>query len=178
MIRHNDYEILFLIREGNEEALGLMFEKYSPLIYKKIYQFNLQYELDDMVQEGMMVLDKSIRLFEEKYDKTFTRYFEQNLHRKYMSIVTMRVRRSEIFKDNELYIYETNHAVHQKSVYYELYLKEIKKILTKREILVYTLRELKNYSISFIRDNYELSEKTIYNSLHRAKSKIHSHFKN
>ncbi len=178
MFQHNDYEILYLIKEGNDEALGLMFEKYSPLIYKKVYKFNLQYDIDDMIQEGLMVLDKSIRLYDEKYAKTFTRYFETNLERKFISIVSQRVRRNEIFKKNELFIYESNHAVHHNSVYYELYLKEIKKILTKCEFLVYTLRELKNYSISYISENYDLHEKKIYNSLHRAKTKIISHFKN
>lgn len=178
IFKHNDYEILFLIREGNEEALSLMFEKYTPLIYKKIGKFNLGYEADDMFQEGLMMLYKSIRFFEEKYDKTFTRYFEQNLERRFISITTMKYRRSNIFRKNEHYIYETNSAKVSNSVYYELMLDEIAKVLTKKENLVYTLRELNNFSISYIKKNYGIQEKTIYNSLHRAKVKIANHFNN
>ena len=155
-----------------------MFEKYKPLIYKKIGKFNLGYDAEDMYQEGMMVLHKSIQVFEERFGKTFTRYFEQNLERRYISIITMRSRRNNIFKSNELYIYETNNAKVSKDVYYELMVDEITKILTKNENLVYTLRELNNFSISYIKNKYGIKEKTIYNSLHRAKVKIAKHFNN
>ena len=177
-IKHNDYEIIFLIREGNDEALTLMFEKYTPLIYKKISKFNLGYEAEDMYQEGLMILHKSIKKFEEKFDKSFTRYFEQNLERKFISIVTMKYRRENIFKGNQHYIFESHKANVSNSVYYELMLDEISKVLTKNENLVYTLGELNNYSIAFIKSKYGINEKTIYNSLHRAKVKIAKHFKN
>ncbi len=176
-IKYNDYEILYQIREGNLDATNLMFDKYSNLISKYIYRFNLMYDYDDMYQEGLMVLHISIQKFEEKHQKSFTNYFILNLERKFISIVTKRRRRSEIFNSNELYIYETNHNVFQNSVYYELLKKEIAKILTKKEFLVYTLRELNNYSVSYIKDTYRLDEKNIYNSLHRAKAKIKAHFK-
>ncbi|KFZ26939.1 MAG: RNA polymerase sigma-H factor [Candidatus Izimaplasma bacterium HR2] len=174
--KHNDYEIISQIREGNNEALELLFEKYKPLISKKIYKFNLYYDYDDMYQESLMVLFKSLERFDEKYSKTFTRYFEQNLERKFITIVTKRVRRSEIFRKNEKYIFENNHNTVHHSEYFDLVKKEITKILTNTENLVYTLRELNNYSISYIHDTYGLADKVIYNSLHRAKKKIRKHF--
>ena len=174
--KHNDYEIISQIREGNNEALELMFEKYKPLISKKIFKFNLYYDFDDMYQESLMVLFKSLERFDEKYSKTFTRYFEQNLERKFITIVSKRVRRSEIFKKNQKYIYESNHNTTHHSEYFDLVKKEITKVLTNTENLVYTLRELNNYSISYIHDNYGLTDKVIYNSLHRAKIKIRKHF--
>ena len=70
---HNDYEILYQIKEGNQEALHLMFEKYNNLIAKKIFQFNLQYDFEDMMQEGRMMLFKSIREFQDKHQKSFTK---------------------------------------------------------------------------------------------------------
>jgi RNA polymerase sporulation-specific sigma factor len=177
MIReHNDYEILYEIREGNDEALELMLVKYKPLISKNIYHFNLEYDYDDMLQEGYMILLKSIKFFNMEELKSFTRYFELNLRHCYTSIVTKRVRRKEIFKFNEQYIFEHNHQVKQSSLYYDLYLQEVKNVLTEKEYLVYTLRELKNYSINYICNKLELNSKTVYNSLHRAKLKIHSHF--
>lgn len=174
--KHNDFEIIHEIREGNEEALSLMFAKYKNLISKKIGHFNLAYEYDDMLQEGYMILYKSITTFNPDEGKTFTRYFDLNLDRKYISIVTKRVRRTEIFHSNQLYIFENNHNQSYSTVYYDLYKKEIAKLLTKREYMVYTLRELQNYSITYISDKMEIPEKTIYNSLHRAKLKIKQHF--
>ena len=175
---HNDFEVLYQIREGNEEALTLMFEKYKSLISKKIYKYNLMYEFEDVYQESLMMLHKSILTYNDKYSKTFTRYFEMNLERKLMTIVTKKRRRSEIFSSNELYIFEHNHNTSEKSVYFELYRKEIEKVLTKEEYLVYTLRELKNYSINYISDYTSLKTKQIYNVLHRARSKIKTHFDN
>ena len=175
-LKHNDYEIICQIREGNNEALELMFDKYSRLISKKIYRFNLYKEYEDMYQEGMMILHKSIKSFDEIYSKSFTRYFEQNLERKYITIISKKIRRREIFKNNEKYIYETNHNIYQNSVYYDLLKKEISKILTNTEYFVYTLRELNNYSIKYIREKHGLDDKVIYNSLHRAKVKIKKHF--
>ena len=177
-IKHNDYEIIHEIREGNQDALQLMFEKYKNLIAKKIQQFNLWYEFDDMMQEGYMILYKSILAFDSQERKTFTNFFLMNLERRFITIVTKRVRRSEIFHSNELFIYENNHNQGMNSAYYDLYLYEIQKILTEKEFLVYTLRELQNYSITYISDNYDLSSKTVYNSLHRAKLKIKEHFQN
>lgn len=155
-----------------------MFEKYKNLISKKISKFNLWYDYDDMLQEGYMILYKSIQTFDQKENKTFTNYFMLNLERRFITIVTKRVRRGEIFRSNELFIYEHNHNGDHHSAYYELYLHEIKKILTKKEFVVYTLRELQNYSISFISQECDLPNKTIYNSLHRAKQKIKQHFHN
>lgn len=175
---HNDFEVLYQIREGNEEALQLMFEKYNSLISKKIYKFNLAYEYEDIHQEGLMMLYKSILTYNEKYAKTFTRYFEMNFERKLMTIVTKKRRRSEIFSSNELYIYEHNHNASGNSVYFELYKKEIEKVLTNEEYLVYTLRELKNYSIDYISKQTSLKTKQIYNIMHRSRSKIKTHFDN
>lgn len=177
-VKHNDFEIIDQIREGNIEALHLMFEKYSNFISKKIYRFNLHYDYDDIFQESLMLLHKSIYKFSDVHEKTFTRFFEMNLERRFISIVTKRRRRREIFSSNELFIYETNHNTTQSSAYYELYREEIAKILTKEEFLVYTLRELKNYSISFICQETGFKDKGVYNSLHRAKTKIKRHFNN
>ena len=177
-VQHNDFEIIYEIREGNHEALELMFTKYQKFISKKVYRFNLAYDYDDMMQEGYMILHKSIQNYDESQGKSFTRYFEMSLTHKFISIVTKRRRRGEIFHSNELYIYETNHNTISNSVYYELYKEEIAKLLTKEEFLVYTLRELKNYSISYISTIVSANDKKIYNCLHRAKTKIKAHFKN
>jgi RNA polymerase sporulation-specific sigma factor len=178
MIKHNDFELINLIREGNQDALEIMFEKYKPLIYKTISKFNLMYDVEDMYQEGLLMLYKSIRFYNQDNIKTFTRYFQLNLNRKFISIVTQRVRRSEIFSQNMMIIREDSSINVERKVMADIYLDEIEKILTKVEFLVYTLRELKNYSVQYISTNYDLPEKNVYNSLYRAKSKISSHFSN
>ena len=79
MSKHEVYELINLIREGNQDALAIMFEKYSPLIYKTIDKFNLTYDVEDMYQEGLLKLYESIRVYNFDNGKTFTRYFQLNL---------------------------------------------------------------------------------------------------
>ena len=53
----NDYEIMYLVEEENDDARELLFEKYKPIIYrlaisyqKEAKQYGL--ELEDLIQEA------------------------------------------------------------------------------------------------------------------------------
>lgn len=65
----NDYEVLYLIGENNEEAYQYLFYKYNPfikknafLLYKKYKNIGIEY--DDLIQEGMYGLSEALK----KYD--------------------------------------------------------------------------------------------------------------
>ncbi len=177
VFRHNDYEIIALIKEGDEDALNLMVEKYRRFIAKKIYQFNLQYHFDDLMQEGIIILYRSVISFNQIYNKTFTRYLEMNLQRHMITTIDRFKRYSEAKYFHEEIIAENTLCLHESSEFYELHLNEIEIILSSLEYKVYFLREHKNYSIEAIEKLTNLTEKTIYNALHRAKAKIHAFFK-
>lgn len=84
---YNDNELLYLINEGNDSALKIMYLKYMPLVRKRISDFKIGYErYDDFFQEGMMMLDKAIKTFNPYYDKTFNKYFDLILQRKFIRI--------------------------------------------------------------------------------------------
>lgn len=73
----NDYEIIYLIREGNEKALNLMYQKYQNYIIVKARSCGFKvYEYEDCIQEGYILLTKALKTFTEKYNKTFLKYFE------------------------------------------------------------------------------------------------------
>lgn len=177
MFKHNDFEIIDLIKQGNEDALALMVNKYERFIAKKIHKFNLAYHFDDLKQECIIILYKSVMMFDESFNKTFTRFFELNIERHMMGTIYKFKRDAETKYFHEAAIAESVHAVHEPSVYYQLHINEIEKILTPLEYKVYTLRELKNYAIQTITDFCDESEKRVYNALYRAKAKIHAHFK-
>jgi len=177
MYKHNDYEIIDLIKQGNEDALKLMVNKYERFIAKKIHKFNLAYHFDDLKQECIIILYRSVMMFDEGYNKTFTRFFEMNIERHMMSTINKFKRQSELKYFYEDSIAENVHALHEPSVYYQLHVDEIEKILTPFEFKVYTLRELKNQTISLLVKQCNESEKSIYNALYRAKAKIHAYFK-
>ena len=72
----NDYELLYMIKEENEDAKELFYAKYKPLVEmkaQKYYEYvkNKGYELNDLVQEGMMGLTNAINDYEENKDIKF-----------------------------------------------------------------------------------------------------------
>ena len=72
----NDYELIYLIKEGNELALNLMYHKYSNFIRIKARELGFRgFDLDDCIQEGLLLLTKAIKTFNNDYNKSFWSYF-------------------------------------------------------------------------------------------------------
>ena len=54
---YNDYELLYLISEGSELALDLLYKKYYIYINKVVGKINVpKYTKEDLVQEGIKIL--------------------------------------------------------------------------------------------------------------------------
>lgn len=85
--RYNDYELLYMISQASEEAIDIMYEKYQFLIKKLIKKYNVAYRnRDDYFQEGMMMINKAIRLYNESSKMSFTRYVELLLQRRFIDL--------------------------------------------------------------------------------------------
>ena len=72
----NDYELVSLAQENNEDAINILHKKYYPLILKKgkkvyPYLLNKGIELSDLIQECMIGFEESIKDFNEKDNVTF-----------------------------------------------------------------------------------------------------------
>ncbi len=72
---YNDYEILYMIGENDDDTFNLLYKKYYPLIlkYSKKYQHSFKkfgYELEDIMQIGYISLYKAVR----KY-----KYYSENM---------------------------------------------------------------------------------------------------
>lgn len=75
----NDYEVMYMIRENDEEARNLMFQKYHPSIKKIAYKYydfakKCGSELEDLIQEGMIALNKAIDSYQESSGVLFYTY--------------------------------------------------------------------------------------------------------
>ena len=75
----NDYELLDLIYENNEEARELLLNKYQPIIIdtaKKYYKTNKYHgiELEDLIQEGNYAIFKAIEKYKIDKDIKFYTY--------------------------------------------------------------------------------------------------------
>ena len=70
---YNDYELLYMVKESDETAYNLLYEKYKPLIhnlskrYAKIYK-NYGIDINDFILEGYVGLEQAILKFKD-YDE-------------------------------------------------------------------------------------------------------------
>ena len=75
----NDYEILFLVNEKNENAEEILIKKYKNLINKYIEEYKtiaLQNGLEecDLYQEGLLGLTNAIKTFDQSKEASFFTY--------------------------------------------------------------------------------------------------------
>lgn len=75
----NDYELLYMIREEDEVAKDMFYEKYRPMVEMKAKKYfsqiqNKGYELNDLIQEGMIGLSNAIRDFNQDEETKFATF--------------------------------------------------------------------------------------------------------
>ena len=183
MNQYNDFELLYLIYEGDEEALGIIFKKYDPLIKKKLYDFKIKNSLyDDFYQEGLIVLYVAVKTYNPSFNKTFTKYFELLLSRRIMTLLRdmkkehekVVVIESDILKDSsESFNYSDKML--SDNANHDILLKDNNipsSMLTLSEKDVLALRYFKGKSSKEIADELNIDVKKVYNALYQAKKKI------
>ncbi len=87
-INWNDYELLYLIKEGIVAAKTELYRKYSFLISKKYYQNQVSFKLSyqDYFQECLMALERAIYFFDTNSSASFFAYFSTVLWHKTLNI--------------------------------------------------------------------------------------------
>ena len=71
-INLTDEQIISQIKEGNEQALTFLLEKYKDLVNSKVGKyFIIGAEKEDIIQEGMIGLYKAIRNFNSEKQNSF-----------------------------------------------------------------------------------------------------------
>jgi len=90
---YNDYELIYLIREGNEDANDILYKKYKPVIElkaKKYYRSALNRGLDynDLVQEGMIGLSEALRDFNNFKDVKLSTFASLCIERQISTALT------------------------------------------------------------------------------------------
>lgn len=67
----NDYEVVYMVRENDEEAREIIFNKYIPIV-RRIASDHLalakmaRIEYEDLVQEGLTALNEAINKYNER----------------------------------------------------------------------------------------------------------------
>ena len=88
----NDYELLYLIQEDNEDAKEIVYEKYRPMVEMKAKRFfsqirNNGYELNDLIQEGMMGLSQAIKDYKDDKNIKFITFASVCIERQMLSFI-------------------------------------------------------------------------------------------
>ena len=91
----NDYELVSMAQEYNEDAINMLHEKYQPLIYKKSRKFfkylhNKGIELSDLIQECTIGFEEAIHNFDSNAqdNASFYTFASVCMDRQLMSEVT------------------------------------------------------------------------------------------
>lgn len=80
----NDYEILYMVCDC-EDSFNILLEKYKPLIYKVVKEYEkffkkFGYELEDLMQLGYITLYKTANKYDIYNHSMFYSYFKKALN--------------------------------------------------------------------------------------------------
>ncbi|MGI6787493.1 MAG: sigma-70 family RNA polymerase sigma factor [Acholeplasmataceae bacterium] len=159
----NDYELIYLVQNHQDGiALDFLFEKYKLLIWKYIHQYNVPYyEQEDFFQEGLLMLHKAIISFNEAKNKTFTRYFELILKRRFWALL----KRLPKYVIKDIPEIQGSYILRET----EIVIPDLK---SKLELDIFEMYFVNNESISDISKKRGYKVKQIYNAIYRIREKI------
>lgn len=166
MNQYNDYELLYMINEFDEEAEYILYKKYCNLINKRMNDFKIRIDCrDDFMQEGLFVLTNAIRSYNEYSNKSFNKYFDLLLQRRFSNILRDEKKYfyNVVLKPDDSLIFECNTFVYNN----EVHVTE----LSEFEQKVLKLKE-QNYRPKEIAEEMKCDIKSIYNCLCRIRIKI------
>ena len=188
----NDYEVLSMVAD-NEEATEAPFEKYRPLIIslaKKIYNNNqiTGFDLNDLIQEGMIGFSIAISTFDENKDTTFFTYAKTCIERRLISLIKSATRFKHQLLNESYYVedlvynnqglenlLEDNNSNPEHKLIDDENVKELSKCirtkLTPFENAVFDLK-ISGFNYKEIADILDKDHKSIDNAISRIKLKI------
>ena len=166
----NDNELLYLIRNHDEEALELMFKKYENLILSRIQKYHFpKSQKEDYLQEGRIVLLKAIETYRSEFDKTFTRYFELLLTNRFNTLY----RNNQKYQKHIVLVEVENIDIKQKKEELPFEAKDVSvDDLSDFEYKIFKYRFLENHTIEETVEHYGITSKQVYNTIQRIKKKI------
>ena len=185
-MEYNDFELVSLIRENNEEAREILYNKYKPIIVKKstdqIYKLgSYGMEINDLIQEGYIGLDNAINCFNEKENTSFYTFALLCIDRQIITCIKKNTNNKAMvlndainLDDGKEYLFRDNTDIEGSFINKEdakEFINLICDSLSDIEKKVFSLK-LEGYDIGEIANLLNKDIKVIYNTLHRIKYKI------
>ena len=185
-MEYNDFELVSLIRENNEEAREILYNKYKPIIVKKstdqIFKLSSYgIEISDLIQEGYIGLDNAINCFNESENTSFYTFALLCIDRQIITYIKKNTNNKAMvlndainLDDGKEYLFRDNTDIEGSFINKEdakEFINLICDSLSAIEKKVFSLK-LEGYDIGEIANLLNKDTKVIYNTLHRIKYKI------
>ena len=190
-MEYNDYEVVSLAQEGNEDATSLLYQKYKPIIIKKsknaiMYAPHHGIEISDIMQEAYIGLDEAIKNFSQDDSATFYTFAMVCIERKIFNYLKKVTRSKNKILNEAVYIDENIEGLIKDSLDIEYnflgndnenkLMDLIQEKLTDFELEVFKMK-VKGYSFEEIAKDLNKDIKSIYNTFQRIKVKIKKYVK-
>jgi RNA polymerase sporulation-specific sigma factor len=188
---YNDYQLISLVAESNEEAERIVYEKYKPLVIQMAKKYipyfkNKGVEIADLIQEGYIGLSEAVRNYKDNKDAKFSTFAVLCIDRQLKSYLTTANRQKHHYLNNAISFYEKNDLplvellASDKSdpIHYIVVKENMKNILsalydkfTDLEKQVFELKK-SNFSNVEISEVLEITYKQVDNATQRIKQKV------
>ena len=185
-MKYNDYELICLAREGNEEAINIIYNKYKPIIVTKskdaiVLASHHGIEISDIMQEGFIGLDEAINAFSESDNASFYTFAVLCINRQIINYLRKTTGGRDKILNDAVAIDDTLEKSISDDFNTEFSLisheqerniiDEVEKILTNFEGEVFNFK-INGYTCEEIANTLNKEVKSIYNTLNRIRSKI------
>ncbi len=108
----DDFELIYLIEENNEQALNILYDKYKPIIDLKAKRylkygkkFGLEYQ--DLFQEGMLGLSEAITSFKDDKKAQFKTFANLCIERQIFSLLKKASRKKHTLLNDSMSLDES-----------------------------------------------------------------------
>lgn len=189
----NDYELLYLVGENNEEVYNSIYAKYKPLIHRMAKTLCESYksalvEYDDLFQEGMYGLNNAIKSFNGKSGSLFYTLAKLCISREMNGYVAKMLRgknmilssavsfdtpisKNGFVVEDTLYSHDDSVELQFESIEMEKYILDLKYELKDEYMPVYELK-LNGFSNAAIATLLDLRYKDVDNYLRSIKKTL------
>jgi RNA polymerase sporulation-specific sigma factor len=181
-------KVIACAKRGNEVALNELFVQYAPLVrhFSRIY-YLVGADREDVIQEGMIGLFKSIRDFDETKNVPFRSFASMCINRQILTAVHSALRQKhmplngyvsleelgeDFLPDNISYLPSKNEFANPEDLYIHAeQLNAVKSLLSAFETEILELY-LAGYSYQQIADQVRKPVKSVDNAVQRIKRKV------
>lgn len=169
----NDFELIYLIREGSERAEALLYKKYDAYIYNMIIEFHVfKRYYEDFYQEGLMAIQNAIVSYDMDSKCSFFNYLYIIMRRRffkyYKYVCELELPFSQLYNTFEEDLIEYNKD-EEESPYYEMGFEILK---TDFDRAVYRLIYKEGYTASMAATYLGCDVKRVYNAIQKIKGKL------